>query len=484
MAPRRLTFTCLFAAVRRRLADESGFTIIEVLVSAIVVVLAAVGTLAAFDAATASSGRNKSRTVASGLAHRSTGNVTGKTNSKAVVASFRRTGFLDFLYFTDLENTDPTYLTLSYGGVATRATDGSGIPTGGDDINEWAGEKCEHHWWGTQAQGEGRSEMPKWHGQYLSNGTWTPTNGFDLTTAFVCGEITFASDDQVNGPFHSNDDILISGTPDFGRTGNKDRVEVANISASDQGWRGSGTPNFRTASGSLTNQARRLDLPPSNSAIKAQAADAYLYTGPTTLILNGTTMNVTTEGATTNNVPLPANGVIHVQNTACTYGYKPGDTKAVDPGCGLVKVSGTYSKDLTISAEDDIVVMDDLTRTTATNAVLGLVAKNFIRVWHPVTGCSNDAGTPTNVKIDAAILSLAHSFTVDNYNCGASLGTLTVNGAIAQKHRGIVGTGGGTGYIKSYNYDDRLKYRSPPYFLDPVQASWRVLRQNDQSGAR
>ena len=61
-----------------------------------------------------------------------------------------------------------------------------------------------------------------------------------------------------------------------------------------------------------------------------------------------------------------------------------------------------------------------------------------------------------------------------------------MNGVIAQKHRGIVGTGGsgGTGYIKNYIYDDKLKYRSPPYFLDPVQSSWRVLRQTEQSPAR
>jgi hypothetical protein len=117
------------------------------------------------------------------------------------------------------------------------------------------------------------------------------------------------------------------------------------------------------------------------------------------------------------------------------------------------------------------------------------VADKFVRVWHPAdrSNCSNSSGnkTPvlTNVQIDAAILALNHSFTVDNYDCGDPLGTLTVNGVIAQKHRGIVGVGGSSishGYVKNYTYDDRLKYRSPPYFLDPVQASWRILRQNDQ----
>ena len=50
--------------------------------------------------------------------------------------------------------------------------------------------------------------------------------------------------------------------------------------------------------------------------------------------------------------------------------------------------------------------------------------------------------------------------------------------------RGPVGTVNGTsiatGYRKDYEYNDRLRYREPPYFLDPVQASWRVARQNEQ----
>jgi hypothetical protein len=37
-----------------------------------------------------------------------------------------------------------------------------------------------------------------------------------------------------------------------------------------------------------------------------------------------------------------------------------------------------------------------------------------------------------------------------------------------------------TGYRKDYVYNDRLRYREPPFFLDPVQASWRVARQNEQ----
>jgi hypothetical protein len=62
------------------------------------------------------------------------------------------------------------------------------------------------------------------------------------------------------------------------------------------------------------------------------------------------------------------------------------------------------------------------------------------------------------------------------------MGNLTINGAIAQAYRGAVGQSGATGpgYLKDYWYDDRLRYQTPPYFLQPVAASWHVMRRNEQ----
>jgi hypothetical protein len=126
---------------------------------------------------------------------------------------------------------------------------------------------------------------------------------------------------------------------------------------------------------------------------------------------------------------------------------------------------------------------------------MGLIADRFVRVMHRVdrtktcTGSSaaNVAPVVTNLRIEAAILSVQHSFTVDNWDCGL-LGTLTVNGAIAQKYRGVVQQFNGTsllsGYNKNYWYDDRLRYRSPPYFLDPVDSAWDVVRVHEQVPAR
>jgi hypothetical protein len=82
-----------------------------------------------------------------------------------------------------------------------------------------------------------------------------------------------------------------------------------------------------------------------------------------------------------------------------------------------------------------------------------------------------------NPWIYAAILSTSHSFLVDNYNCGNNLGNLNIYGAIAQKFRGIVGTVGGSGYIKEYIYDERLATDEPPYFLAPLKAGWKIARE-------
>jgi hypothetical protein len=216
-------------------------------------------------------------------------------------------------------------------------------------------------------------------------------------------------------------------------------------------------------------------------------------------------------GTTTTNVPWPVNGVLYVKNNgACTGEYPTAAKYTESATCGNVYVSGTYGQSLTIAAANDVIVRPtlggklsnksndgSLIRQSGTDATLGLIANNFVRVAHPIArntdgSCNDNLDTTNdpvvmNVQIDAAILSLQHSFIVDNYNCGR-LATLTVNGAIAQKYRGPVGTGNGanpaTGFLKNYTYDDRFRYRSPPYFMNPVDASWDIIRSHEQVPAR
>jgi hypothetical protein len=116
-------------------------------------------------------------------------------------------------------------------------------------------------------------------------------------------------------------------------------------------------------------------------------------------------------------------------------------------------------------------------------------------VYHPVnctsgtaSSCNLDANFPTETArgtefaspvIQAAMLSLTHSIRVQAWDRGAPLGTLHVTGVLAQRYRGPVGTNSNgviiSGFGKDYTYDQRLKYLSPPKFLDPVASQWGIV---------
>jgi Tfp pilus assembly protein PilX len=382
---------------------------------------------------------------------RSTGKANGKYRS--VIATFKRRSFMDFVYFTNSEAQDP-------------------LVGGGTDA------VCS-------------SQRPSRKGD--------------------CTEITFTGGDDVNGPLHTNDSsVLTTGSPiNFGRADKGDAFEVNGPSP---GYVGSGSPTFR---GPRTFYARQMDPPPGNGALKTLAGANWTFTGDTCLVFQSnatvdvyqnqswvTDKRVKCTGSFTNR-PLtgtnaPPNGVIYVatdpdpkKSSNCDYNkYQLYDNSA---GCGDVAVAGTYATDVTIGAQNDIIVNGNLVQKDQSDSMLGLVATGFVRVNHPILNatsysCGSNV-TPSSdytkvTRIDAAILSLKHSFMVDNYHCGKSEGDLTVKGAIAQWYRGVVGTNGGTtGYFKDYNYDDRLKIREPPNFLDPLKTSWRIVRQTEQQPA-
>jgi hypothetical protein len=156
-------------------------------------------------------------------------------------------------------------------------------------------------------------------------------------------------------------------------------------------------------------------------------------------------------------------------STAPAYGCRNGD----------LYIEGTMAGQMTAAAENFVYITSDITYADNAQDILGVVGQNAVWVWNPMNS-SGQALLGNNRTIYAALLSVAHTFQVQNYNVGSPRGTLTIVGSIAQRFRGTVGTGTTsavvTGYLKSYNYDARLTYASPPKYLTPTSTSYDMTQ--------
>ena len=119
--------------------------------------------------------------------------ATGKSgnSTRTVQATFRRRAFIDYLYFTDYETTDPAAYPVR---PSTRTT------------SAWAQDELR--------AALVRGPAPGADSPYDDN---------------HCVDINFSSGDVINGPLHSNDAILVCGNPTFN----------GNVTTS---WQGAGTP--------------------------------------------------------------------------------------------------------------------------------------------------------------------------------------------------------------------------------------------------
>jgi hypothetical protein len=405
---------------------------------------------------------------------------TGRVGNSArtVRVSLRRRSFLDYLYFTNYETIDPAMYT--------------GSPF-------------------TPAQAQTQCALYYYTGRNPS-----------------CSNIIFVSTDKLNGPMHTNDAFMVCGTPNF----------LGDTSTSWTGANGlmyrDGCPTSHPVFANPGDPAYAvpLTMPPSDTSIKLQTAagtGGCLYTGPTRikLLANGTMTVKSPFSKNTNNAAcpkngatgaLPTNGVIYVQNVpstpsdpnytnGCPYNVNgrahplgmPIANDLTTYGCrnGDVFIEGTLKGQLTIASENNIDITWNLQYNggVAGTDLLGLIADNYVEVYHPVncasgttSACNLNANFPTETArnatfsspvIQAAILSLAHSFRVQAWDRGSPLGTLNVTGVLAQQYRGPVGTNSNgvivSGFSKNYTYDQRLRYLSPPYFLDPVASQWGIV---------
>jgi hypothetical protein len=455
-----------------------------------------------------------------GVLHlRSTGRVGNVT--RTVVADLKQKGFIDYVYFTNYETPDPSYI----GGYAL-TTDAST----GDSM-------CARYLWGP-------SSSRRVVGSTAQNG---------------CLALQFFPGDTFDGEVRSNDQFLICGSTFKGAvTSSSDTTPIFKTPS------GCGTPDFQV--GGKITKVPTIPMPQTNTEMRKETRNdlpsdvprpGCLYTGPTVIkFTSNGKMNVispwtkftntaaTVAGATNpaqcgtpgtganglgsatgatvdvlnlnlifvQNVPAvgaadanaPATAATVPANFACTnangstpagWTFKNGATfiarypasgeitpytintavKHYDCKAGDIFVQGTLKGQTTLAAEKYIYVTDDVLYSDRLTDVLGLVGQESVLVYNP-RNSSSDAVFPAemNREIDAAILSVGHAFQAQNYD-QFDRGTLTVFGSIAQKYRGAV-ISGSNGYTKNYQYDTKYKTTAPPKFLTPVSTTYGVTQ--------
>lgn len=434
---------------------------------------------------------------------------TGKvgTTKRTVQATLRRRTFLDYLYYTDFETLDPALYT---GPLFT------GDPT---YTPLQATQNCSTQYaYSTPGRGAGCTEI-----NFISADTVNgPLHSND--SFLVCGSPHFNGNtstawNKPSQPRYRTNSSCSGNNPVFANPG--DPKYLTNLAM----------PPSNSAIKSETAAGKGGCLFTGPTRIVLNSTGTMTVTSPFSKQVNGSCVASGTGS-------LPANGVVYVQSVPSAAGdpnYTNGcpysnpayplptmivtnDANTYACRDGDVFVEGQLKGQLTIASQNNINITNNLTYNGGTTgtSLLGLVANNFVQVRHPVrlqtttfsppqssqpSSCGspweqtqfirdssgkyvqricsqNLTGAQSSPTVNAAILAVAHSFTVPYWQRGNALGTLSVTGAIAQKFRGPVGTNSGgsvvTGYAKNYVYDQRLKYLSPPKFLDPVASAWGV----------
>ncbi len=390
---------------------------------------------------------------------------------RTLIATFGVSGFLEYVYYTNFETKDPGLYEAEKKALAEKCR--------GKYYKEWvkeAGEPCKE------------------------------------------AAINFVTGDAIEGPMHTNDAALVSGAASFGRNGHepKDGIEINGGTYGAQAGCKS-TAVYNTATNCYMTTGPTLTPPPTDTSLEFYVEETNRLSGATHLELKGkeiaVTQNVWNSGTkkwseSKKTMAWPANGLLYVQpneeaGAGCSApAFEPENSDTTEEleetRCyANVYVHGVYEKSLTVASAGDVIV-DGATYPSSVSGklaasggaatkpagttVLGLIANNYVRIYHPCTsGGGNQTGSLSDPWIYAAILATQHSLIVDNSGCGKNLGNLNIYGAIGQNYRGVVGRTGGAGYLKNYEYDDRLATSEPPYFLTPLKAGWRIVRQTAQS---
>ncbi len=299
----------------------------------------------------------------------------------------------------------------------------------------------------------------------------TTFNKFAYLTGDEGGTIWFTSGDTLEGPVHSNDRISIVNSPVF--------MGKLTSSASSFNQGAPFNPVFL--------DGYQLGVPPAIFPTQQDVLDNYwaVNTEPPDLIIDArfgkqASIEFHPDGTLTYSVWYwqGGNKVYIVQDQVEVVA----DLNGLIFVKGSIRVEGTLDGVVSIVATQNIIITDDLLyeMSDATGKplsgcddLLGLISiRNTI--------VADNAANRNDVRINAAILALGDSFTVQNYNSGPPRGDLVIWGSLSQKVRGPVGTFGWwgyTGYKKDYHYDNRFINQAPPYFPTTGQYDIRYWQE-------
>lgn len=284
--------------------------------------------------------------------------------------------------------------------------------------------------------------------------------------------VWFITGDALGGPLQTNSHFHISGDPAFSDPNFHKSVKSEDdfITYMNGGWPINSTSSSNPPYDNPTFQ-EGLQLGEDRAPFPSKALDlrtaavqqGLMLTGPTTIVFRDDgTMDVTNphRGWTNENMPLPENGALFVNG-------------------GDLTVSGTLNGQLSMGTNRNIIIANNITYNSDPRAnpnstdTLGLIAERDVII---------SRYAPQDVEVDASIMALGNSFTVERWWRGPAKGTLTVFGGIIQDYRGPVGTFNPrtntkvSGYTKDYQYDARLMTNPPPFYPttgDYVIVSWQ-----------
>jgi len=421
--------------------------------------------------------------------------VTGRVGetTRSIIADLKQSGFIDYLYFTDYEVQDPDLT----GDTQCAVHIWEGRPTSCTPIRFIAGDTID----GPLHSNDTLTICgATFKGKVTSSSTSTPivitpsgcskgTYPSGQTAPYYQPEVTMpptnaqlkketrndltASDVPIPGCLYTGPTVITFTSdgkmnvksPWSLKTQISETSGIASAAPAACGVPGTGTNGLGSTTGAtidviasnviyvqnvptLTTDPNYSKNPPSGFTCGSTAAGGWSYGGAGYPVSN----EITPDGSTS---AKPA------------YGCKNGD----------VYVKGVLKGALTIGAENYVYITGDLTYSDTAKDILGLIGNNAVWVWNPMKstfGTVRPLLTDSGRTINAAILSVAHTFQVQNYDQGGTArGTLTVKGSIAQTFRGTVSYGT-TGYLKAYKYDTRFAYMAPPKFLSPVSSAYGV----------